>query len=291
MRFHVVVVQQRLLPLTTMRQSLATFTLSKLNCWRTAAIMPRRSSTGRRFTRFRLSTIFVLTALIAAALAYFTRPEQKEASGLIGIRRPLKALLEPNADAIEIGIEFQRFREFQAHLVQSPLVLSKVIVDPKIAGLPIVKAQKDPEKFVSERLDVSFPAEEYMLVKMAGRKDEIDQLRQVLDAILVTYVDMIEDVRRQNRATWMKVLEIQTERLEREIHDVNTTLEQHRELVSKSAGPRFQLDFELTQADLDRRKWLHDELARRRLILNAELHNEPTVYIFTRATVHSPSGP
>jgi hypothetical protein len=167
------------------------------------------------------------------------------------------------------------------------------IRDPKIAALPIVAAQKDPQEFFADRLEISFRGEEYMLVKMAGGEDEIDQLRQLLDAIIVAYVRMADEMRSKNRNETRTVLQEQMAKLRVEIKELSEMQHRRREAVSKETtlGSTLQVELELMQAELDRRKWMLDELARRNMILGADLYVEPTVQLYDNAWIHSPGDP
>ena len=126
----------------------------------------------RRFTRvrmFRLFTLFVLAALIAAAIAYFTRPVQKEVSAEIFFRPPTPLFPERNADAMQTDAEWRRFIRLQPALLKSPFVINRALNAPKIADLPIMKTQAEPIEFLSQRLETSMRDGDVMTVKMLGR--------------------------------------------------------------------------------------------------------------------------
>jgi hypothetical protein len=87
--------------------------------------IPSARRRSRRFLTFRLSTIFVLIAVIGGAIAYLSRPEQMEVSAIIRIPRRAKLLMVSPDDAREQELEYQRFLRAQPQLLKSPLVLSK----------------------------------------------------------------------------------------------------------------------------------------------------------------------
>jgi hypothetical protein len=88
--------------------------------------------------------------------------------------------------------DFEPFQRTQAALIKSRPVLVRALRAGAIAGLPIVRKQQDPVKWLEESLQVDFKeSPEIMRVSLTG--EEVDQLRQLVSAVSDAYIDEVNE--------------------------------------------------------------------------------------------------
>ena len=90
------------------------------------------------------------------------------------------------------------FRNTQIELIKSDLVLQAALRDPNVASLPLIRAEADPVSWLRRRLVVGFGSDsEIMAVQMYGTEGEVDQLKQLVDAVVSAYLNEVASSQRQ----------------------------------------------------------------------------------------------
>ena len=74
-------------------------------------------------------------------------------------------------------------------MVKSPFVLSAALRDPAIANLELLKDQPQPFKFLEDRLEVDFPATEFMRNSFNGARSP-DAVK-IVNAVVTEYLNEV----------------------------------------------------------------------------------------------------
>jgi beta-lactamase regulating signal transducer with metallopeptidase domain len=123
------------------------------------------------------------------------------------------------------------FSRTQAALLGSKFVLQLALRKPEIAKLPLVAAQENPLDWLDRRLGVGFIDDtEILRVTLTGNSAELDQLRQIVDAVVRTYMDEIVGTEGQRRLAVRDALAKSYQKISDEIR---SKLEEHNSLATE----------------------------------------------------------
>jgi len=96
-----------------------------------------------------------------------SRPEDRAYAEVLIKRYPPRLLPGPLQFELPAQ-EFEVYCQTQRRMVKSPFVLNAVLRHPEIARLSLLKDQPHPFEFLEERLEVDFPATEFMRISLNG---------------------------------------------------------------------------------------------------------------------------
>jgi capsular exopolysaccharide synthesis family protein len=145
---------------------------------------------------FLALSLSLLVASAAAAAGYFLVPVKYTAKIVVFISGRDRSPFEPDR---AVG-ESNTYQRTQAALVKSRFVLIAALKDPKIADLPLIKAQPDPVEWLETALQTDFKASpEILTVSLSG--DRADDVRLILNAVIDAYV---QEVVTDDEATKLK---------------------------------------------------------------------------------------
>lgn len=86
--------------------------------------------------------------------------------------------------------EYELLQKTQLALVKCPYILRAAIRDPKIASLPLLLPMADPVSWLRANLEVDFlEGSEILSIRLRGSDGDVDQLRQIVDAVARAYTD------------------------------------------------------------------------------------------------------
>jgi hypothetical protein len=180
--------------------------------------------------------------------------------------------LLPGSLGLELPAQdFEVYRQTQARMIKSPFVLSAVLRDPMITRLNLLKDEPHPFEFLEERLEVDFPATEFMRVSFNGARTR--DAVTVVNAVAAEYLN--EVVNAQNNLINRRISE-----LEKLHHDLNEQLRSKKQTLRKlssflqtdnpGALTEQQMMIELHAALRKQRVQMHLELASARAALAAD---------------------
>ncbi|HEY4313143.1 MAG TPA: M56 family metallopeptidase [Pirellulales bacterium] len=81
---------------------------------------------------------------------------------------------------------YQTYRTTIKEWIRSKSLLARVVHDPTIAQLPLMQSQTDPENWLRDNLQVSFP-DDGELLEIALAQVPFEQAKQIVDAVVDTY--------------------------------------------------------------------------------------------------------
>ncbi|MEX2092578.1 MAG: M56 family metallopeptidase, partial [Pirellulales bacterium] len=149
-----------------------------------------------RFTRSAAFTLLVASALVALGLRASPQAAAADESSTappdakIGIEtvNSTTAILQVSGEPTNVKVRTH------TSLLKSFPVIKAALRRPEVAQLPILTAQVDRIAWVHDHLDVGFfPNSEIVYVRMKDAGDEIDQLRNVVNAIVQTHLEKHAD--------------------------------------------------------------------------------------------------
>jgi beta-lactamase regulating signal transducer with metallopeptidase domain len=102
--------------------------------------------------------------------------------------------------------------------LSSHYVLMAAIRPPEIASLPLVRSQDEPLEWLAKRLEVGFfPGSELLYIRLAGERDEVEQLTKLVDAVARAYEDEVVFAERQTRLSTRDLLAHSLKQLKEEL--------------------------------------------------------------------------
>jgi Mrp family chromosome partitioning ATPase len=142
------------------------------------------------YLRLHWMTILFSGALLGAVLAYAAwtlLPSKYESYALLQVASTPSAIAPAN-DPNRGKTEFVTYLKTNAQLIKSEFVLNSALSDAKyrIADLPTLREQKDPIKYLDEKIVVQFSdGSEVIRVSLEG--DRPDDVRKIVDAVKDAY--------------------------------------------------------------------------------------------------------
>lgn len=147
-------------------------------------------SVKRPRLQFSLLAVLLFITLVCIALGYAFRTRYCVATTLFRVSSQKPALWGDDAGQFDAR-EFEIFQNTQVSLIQSNAVLQSAVRHPAIASLPILAGEDDPVAWISERIEAGFPGnDEILTICLRGNRVHADQLRQIVDAVAKSYVDV-----------------------------------------------------------------------------------------------------
>ncbi len=185
--------------------------------------------------------------------------------------KPHPHRLLPGSLGLELPAQdFEVYRQTQGRMVKSPFVLTAALRNPAIARLNPLRDEAHSQEFLEERLEVDFPATEFMRISFNGARSP--DSAKIVNAVATEYVN--EVVNSQNNAINLRISE-----LEKVHHDLNEQLRSKKLIVRKLSALQTdtpgvlseqQMMIELHAALRKQRVQMHLELASARAALAAE---------------------
>lgn len=179
---------------------------------------------------------------------------------------------------------WKAYSNTQAQLLSSHIVLQSALRDPKIATLPIVKAQKFPVTWLERNLAVGFyPNTDLVYVELPVVKmDDADQVRQIVDAVVQSYMNEIVNADRQRQLTSRDRLARSLLKLNDEVHKkMDEYYAIARELGAAEDGSQSQVQQQINLRRLDRAETelirLEDEFSKAKANQTGEKAPSPAI--------------
>lgn len=138
------------------------------------------------------------------ATGIFKRQYTVAAHVLVRDSSPLQ--LEGDLGVQNGRVEPADFKASQIALIRTPFILTTVLRDPRVAGLSLVDEQPDPLYWLRKELSASF-VEGSSVMKLSMRGSDIEQLKEILDAVCNAYIEESVAMRRQQmleRLSWLQ---------------------------------------------------------------------------------------
>ena len=167
-------------------------------------------------------------AAAAAPVAWFSVPPSYEAVSWLRVRS------NPGTFSGMAGTgEYDQYRKTQLQLIKSPFVLNAALRRPGIANLESFRDVPDPVEFLTDKIQVSTPAEsEVLQVRLFGRNPR--DVQQIVNAVTQAYLTDVVNKEKTERLGRRDMLE---QKYKENMAEVRTRLETFNNLA-RSLGSR-----------------------------------------------------
>lgn len=145
----------------------------------------------------------VAAAAVTAAAWFLVPPAKYTTTATLRVIANRPTIIFPTK---ETQTEFRIYQQTQAALLRNPMVLEKALADPKVAALPMVKAEEDPVQWLKEELKVNFsPLAEIIDLSFSG--DDPTDITTVLQAVIEAYNKHVVNSEGEDRLRRLQYLE------------------------------------------------------------------------------------
>jgi capsular exopolysaccharide synthesis family protein len=152
--------------------------------------------------------------------------------------------------------EYQTFRSTQLQLIRSAVVLGPALRDPKVAALPVVKAQPDPLQWLEEQVLAAFPANAEVLTISMTSANPLE-LEPIVDAVVKSYMDTVVEEDHQARVARLESLKKMYDKYQEDLRTKRTSLR----TLSNTVGTDDRQTLALKQGfELENLQYLQREL-------------------------------
>ena len=173
------------------------------------------------------------------------------AVALFQVSRTTPSLANTESELVNDGA-WQILCKTQLAKLKSYYVLQEVLRDSDVASLPLIRAQQEPLVWLADNLDVGFyPGSEVLYVRLFGKRDEVEQLTKIVDAVAKAYEDEVIFADTQQRLSTRDLLAQTVSKLNEELTDkMQTYLDMAKEMGKvESGGGRVAQEIDLKRLD------------------------------------------
>src|SRR6476660_4062645 len=142
----------------------------------------------RRRSWPRIVGLLFLVVLVGGFIFWLVKPQTASATALFEVRRDVPSLAgnqpgQPGSDQ-----DFEILKKTQLALLKSKFLLTFALRDPGIASLPVFAGVRDPEEWLQDHLDLSYPENgEILAISLQGPASQANDLALIVDAVAEAY--------------------------------------------------------------------------------------------------------
>jgi len=194
----------------------------------------------------------LLVGLPLAAVLWLVTPENYEVVAWLRVGDPQRLGDERFRDAPE----YEAYRKTQAARIRSPIVLQDALNKEGVSGLPILRAEPEPRRFLEDEIVVVAPPDSELLqIKMRGKDPQ--QLVKIVNAVKDSYIDNVVDV--ENRDNQQKLALYQS------------SLNELKNDISHKRDQLVELQKRTNSADLEAVKFQYEQLRQKSATIMNEM--------------------
>jgi hypothetical protein len=219
--------------------------------------MRRGSPSIGRPGSFTVGSLVLLLPLAVGTLVGCGREPTHIVEALIVVRAREPSLMRRHDEPLDQN-QWSIEKATQAELVRSYFVLQSAIRDPKIAGLPLIASQDDPIEWLEGQVEVSVDGE-VLTIAMRCTEDDVDQTREIVDAIVEAYNT---EVLNKSRATHVGMNDVLTRRLHQIDAEIDRAMGAYIARAQRTASSETPSGQVLQQLDVRRIERVDDEIMR-----------------------------
>ncbi len=146
-----------------------------------------------------------ICATAAVAAVWVTKTPTYTATAILRVSTQQESLVFDLGNSGSRG-DFAVYKSTQQQLIKSDFVLIAALRNPEVSNLPVIKAEPDPVRYLTEELRVDFPGDsELMTVKISGQDSQ--EVTTLVNAVVDAYLAEVVDRERNSRQTRMKELD------------------------------------------------------------------------------------
>jgi hypothetical protein len=152
--------------------------------------MPDEASlpTVRRRRWPRIVALLFLLVVIGGFAFWLVKPNTSTATALFEVRRDVPSLTGNQPGQSGSDQDFEIFKKTQIATLKAKFLLTSALRDPGIASLSILAGIRDPEEWLQDHLDLSYPENgEILAISLSGPASQANDLARIVDAVAQAY--------------------------------------------------------------------------------------------------------
>ncbi len=136
----------------------------------------------------RIAALLFLLALVGGAITWLAWPKKVTATALFEVRKGADSLTEDSGVQSRGEYDYEILKKTQIALLKSNFLLTSALRDPGIASLSVFAGVRDPEEWLQDHLDLSYPENgEILAIELRGPPSQANDLRLIVDAVAEAY--------------------------------------------------------------------------------------------------------
>jgi capsular exopolysaccharide synthesis family protein len=165
-----------------------------------------------------------------AALLWLVAPQNYEVVAWLRVGAPQQWSSTPGSwDASE----YEPYRQSQAALIRSPVVLVEALNKEGISSLPLLRSEKEQRRFLEDEITVVTPRDSQLLqIRMRGKDPQ--QLVKIVNAVKDSYIDNVVEVENRESVQKLHLLENTLGGLQTDISNKHDALQKLQEKTSSA---------------------------------------------------------
>lgn len=156
----------------------------------------------------RIAGLLVLIALVCGVVAWLVQPKRVAATALFEVRNEKPFLVGDQAGQTMPKYDYEILKKTQIALLKSKFLLRSALRNRGVAALPVFAGVADPEEWLQDHLDVSFPQNgELLAITLNGSASQSDELCQIVNAVAEAYVKEVLGAEKSRHLSQRDLLE------------------------------------------------------------------------------------
>jgi succinoglycan biosynthesis transport protein ExoP len=206
----------------------------------------------------RIIGFLFLVALVSGAIAWLVWPKTVTATALFEVRQGEETLTGYPRVQMHSEGEFEILKKTQIALLKSKFLLTSALRDPGVASLSVFAGVRNPEEWLQDHVNVSFPENgEVLAISLSGPESQAHDLSVIVDAVAGAYN---KEVIGKEKSRRLNVRDMMERTLQNLNGDIKRKLEDYLDIAKGMDKPTGEKDFR-TQLDLKRMDRIDEELA------------------------------
>jgi hypothetical protein len=206
----------------------------------------------------RIVGLLFLVALVGGFIFWLVRPETATATALFQVRLDSPSILGDQLAQSGGESNYEILKKTQVALLKSKFLLTSALRDPAVASLSVFAGVRDPEEWLQNHLEVSYPQNgEILAIELRGPASQANDLRLIVDAVAEAYQKEVLGAEKSRKLT-------QRDMVERGLRNLNDEIKHKYEDyldIAKGMGKAEGSNDIQQQLDIKRMDRIDEELA------------------------------
>jgi succinoglycan biosynthesis transport protein ExoP len=206
----------------------------------------------------RIVALLFLLAVVGGFAFWLVKPQTATATALFEVRRDVPSLTGNQPGQSGSDQDFEILKKTQLALLKTKFLMTSALRDPKVGGSPVLAGVHDPEEWLQDHLEITFPENgEILSISLRGSKAQAEDLRQIVDAVAEAYNREVLGSEKDRRLKQHDMLERSLQTLNAEI---KRKFEDYVDIAKGMGRADGDIDPQM-QIDMKRMERIDEELA------------------------------
>jgi succinoglycan biosynthesis transport protein ExoP len=136
----------------------------------------------------RIIALVLLLSVIGGFVFWLVKPQTASATALFEVRREVPSLTINQPGQSGTDQDFEIFKKTQVAMLKTKFLLTSALRNPGIASLSVFAGVRDPEEWLQDHLDLSYPENgELLAISLQGPASQASDLALIVDAVAEAY--------------------------------------------------------------------------------------------------------